>query len=131
MQKEDLTKSLTKPNEQSNIIQHPTIKTLYKGRPSKVVRSASKGKDDSIPKNNHKESNTVNIKKYSSYLSKGKDDLFRTKYAKTEEVEARSNIFQKKKSDNIMKYYTTDKKKKSVSLYEGRKDSEMQIRQAY
>jgi hypothetical protein len=46
-------------------------------------------------------------------------------------VEARSNIFQKKKSDNIMKYYTTDKKKKSVSLYEGRKDSEMQIRQAY
>lgn len=29
-----------------------------------------------------------------------------------------------------MKYYTTDKKKKSVSLYEG-KNSEMQIRQAY
>lgn len=29
-----------------------------------------------------------------------------------------------------MKYYTTDKKKKSVSLYEG-KTSEMQIRQAY
>jgi antitoxin component of MazEF toxin-antitoxin module len=86
MQKEDLTKSLTKSNEQSNIIQNPTIKTLYKGRPSKVVRSASKGKDDSIPKSNHKESNTVNIKKYSSYLSKGKDDLFRTKYAKTEEV---------------------------------------------
>jgi hypothetical protein len=30
-----------------------------------------------------------------------------------------------------MKYYTTDKKKKSVSLYEGNKNSEMQIRQAY
>lgn len=96
-----------------------------------MVRSASKGKDDSIPKSNHKESHTVNIKKYSSYLSKGKDDLLRTKYAKTEEVEERTNIFQKKKSDHMMKYSTAEKKKKSVSLYEGRKDSEMLIRHAY
>lgn len=112
-------------------MQNPTIKTLYKSRASKVVRSASKGKDDSVPKSNHKESHTVNIKKYSSYLSKGKDDLIRTKYAKTEEVEERGNIFQKKKSDHMMKYSTADKKKKSVSLYEGRKDSEMLIRHAY
>lgn len=123
---------MTKANELSNLAQNPTIKTLYKARANKaVVRSASKGKDDSIPKSNHKESHTVNIKKYSSYLSKGKEDLFRTKYAKTEEVEERSNIFQKKKSDHMMKYYTAEKKKKSVSLYEGRKDSEMLIRHAY
>lgn len=31
----------------------------------------------------------------------------------------------------MMKYYTAEKKKKSVSLYEGRKDSEMLIRHAY
>jgi len=29
----------------------------------------------------------------------------------------------RKKSDNVVKYYTSDKKKKSVSLYEAKRDS--------
>lgn len=44
--------------------------------------------------------------------------MVRTKYVKTEEVEERSSGMPKrKKSDNVVKYYTSDKKKKSVSLY--------------
>lgn len=37
----------------------------------------------------------------------------------------------RKKSDNVVKYYTTDKKKKSVSLYEAKKDSEMLVKYMY
>jgi hypothetical protein len=57
-------------------------------------------------------------KKYESLLGKGKDELIKTKYVKTEEIEEKDRLFPKrKKSDNIVKYYTADKKKKSVSLY--------------
>jgi hypothetical protein len=31
----------------------------------------------------------------------------------------------------MVKYYTTEKKKKSVSLHEGRRDSELLVRQTY
>jgi hypothetical protein len=50
--------------------------------------------------------------------------MVRTKYVKTEETEERgSAIPKRKKSDNVVKYYTSDKKKKSVSLYEAKRDS--------
>lgn len=51
--------------------------------------------------------------------------MLRTKYVKTEEIEEKSLFPKRKKSDNIVKYYTSDKKKKSVSLYEGKRDSEV------
>lgn len=95
------------------------------------MRSASKNKEDSVPKSTQKESNTMSIKKkYESLMGKGKeefgkgkDEMLRTKYVKTEEIEEKSLFPKRKKSDNIVKYYTSDKKKKSVSLYEGKRDS--------
>jgi hypothetical protein len=50
-------------------------RTLYKNRYGKavLVRSASKNKDDSIPKSTQKESNTINLKKkYESIIGKGR-----------------------------------------------------------
>lgn len=56
----------------------------------------------------------------------------KTKYVKTEEPEEREKLFPKrKKSDNVIKYYTSDKKKKSVSLYEAKRDSEMLAKYMY
>lgn len=59
--------------------------------------------------------------------------MARTKYVKTEEMEDRSTsgMPKRKKSDNVVKYYTTDKKKKSVSLYEAKRDSEMLAKYMY
>lgn len=58
--------------------------------------------------------------------------MARTKYVKTEQIEERSNGMPKrKKSDNVVKYYTSDKKKKSVSLYEAKRDSEMLAKYMY
>lgn len=37
----------------------------------------------------------------------------------------------RKKSDNVVKYYTSDKKKKSVSLYEAKRDSEVLAKYMY
>lgn len=71
---------MVRASQLSYLAPNSTIKTLYKTRTNKVVRSASKGKDESV-KSSHKDSNTVNIKKYASYLRK--DELFRTKYART------------------------------------------------
>jgi len=56
------------PNESEN-------KTVYKNRftGKALTRSASKNKEDSVPKSSQKESNTVSIKKkYESLLGKGK-----------------------------------------------------------
>lgn len=57
-------------------------------------------------------------------MGKGMNDKFRTKYIKTQEVEQESLFPKRKKSDHIVKYHTSYKKKKSVSLYEAKKDSE-------
>lgn len=64
-------------------------RTLYKNRFGKggLVRSASKNKEDSIPKSTHKDSNTVSLKKkYESLIGKGRDEMTKTKYVKTEEL---------------------------------------------
>lgn len=99
----------------------PHSRTIYKNRFGKagLVRSSSKNKEDSVPKSSQKECNTVSLKKkYESLLGKGRDEMVRTKYVKTQEVEERNSAIPKrKKSDNVVKYYTSDKKKKSVSLY--------------
>lgn len=55
----------------------------------------------------------MNVKKYSSYLTR-KDEIFRAKHSKTEEVEP--NLRKK------VRYYTQNKKK-SVSICEGRRDA--------
>lgn len=49
-------------------------RTIYKNRFGKgLVRSASKNKDDSVPKASQKESNTVSLKKkYESLIGKGR-----------------------------------------------------------
>lgn len=109
-------------------------RTIYKNRFGKsLVRSASKNKEDSVPKSSQKESNTVSLKKkYESLMGKGRDEMVRTKYVKTEEMEDRNSAIPKrKKSDNVVKYYTSDKKKKSVSLYEAKRDSEMLAKYMY
>ena len=114
---------------------HNHSRTLYKNRFGKnLVRSASKNKDESVPKNGQKESNTVSLKKkYESLMGKGREEMIRTKYVKTEEMEDRhsSGMPKRKKSDNVVKYYTSDKKKKSVSLYEAKRDSEMLAKYMY
>ncbi len=96
-------------------------RTIYKNRFGKgLVRSASKNKDDSVPKSSQKQSNTVSLKKkYESLMGKGRDQMIKTKYVKTQQVQQRTStgIPKRKKSDNVVKYYTSDKKKKSVSLY--------------
>ena len=49
--------------EPPNTIENPS-RTIYKNRFNKgLVRSASKNKDDSVPKSSQKESNTVSLKK--------------------------------------------------------------------
>lgn len=60
-------------------------RTIYKNRFGKgLVRSASKNKDDSVPKASQKESNTVSLKKkYESLIGKGREEMARTKYVKT------------------------------------------------
>jgi hypothetical protein len=77
---------LEKP--ETTIFNESQSRTVYKNRFGKgLVRSASKNKDDSVPKSNQKESNTVTLKKkYESLLGKGRDEMGRTKYVKTEEV---------------------------------------------
>lgn len=58
-----MSQSIIEKHEPNNFIE-PANKTIYKNRFSKgLVRSASKNKDDSIPKSTQKESNTVSIKK--------------------------------------------------------------------
>lgn len=48
-------------------------RTIYKNRFNKaMVRSASKNKDDSMPKSSQKESNTVSLKKKYESLMMGK-----------------------------------------------------------
>ena len=73
-------KGLVRASQLSCLAANSTAKTLCRPRAGKAVRSASKGKEEPA-KSGHKESNTVNVKKYGSYLRK--DELFRTKYART------------------------------------------------
>ena len=122
-----MSESMVEKPEPHHFIE-PQSKTVYKNRFGKgLVRSASKNKEDSMPKSTQKESHTVNIKKkYESLMGKSREEMGRTKYIKTEEQDDKGSIFPKrKKSDNIVKYYTADKRKKSVSLYEAKRDSEM------
>lgn len=58
-----MSESMIDKKETSHTIEHQN-RTIYKNRFNKgLVRSASKNKDDSVPKSSHKESNTVSLKK--------------------------------------------------------------------
>ena len=43
--------------------------------------------------------------------------MVKTKHVKTEALEDKDRFFPKRKTSDNVKYYTADKKKKSVSLY--------------
>jgi hypothetical protein len=57
-----------------SVVKEQASKTIYKNRFGKgLVRSASKNKEDSMPKSTQKESITVSIKKkYESLMGKGR-----------------------------------------------------------
>ena len=58
-----MSESMLDKKEPTNAIENPS-RTIYKNRFNKgLVRSASKNKDDSVPKSSQKESNTVSLKK--------------------------------------------------------------------
>ena len=84
-----MSESMLEKKEGPNISTESQNRTIYKNRFGKgLVRSASKNKDDSVPKSSQKESHTVNLKKkYESLMGKGREEIGRTKYVKTEEIE--------------------------------------------
>lgn len=59
-------------------------------------------------------------KKYDSVYKR--EEMMKTKHVKTEALEDKDRLFPKRKTSDNVKYYTADKKKKSVSLYEAKKD---------